>query len=142
MVFSTELIQLVNPHIEKIRASLNLIFRETSVIVLQHQGRVLAITLFLSLLYMHIANNNQLNPQPFNALGVHDRSVSDQVQTFSISEIHINRRAMTEGYGNDIALVKLSRPAMLNARVGLACMPSGKKTDRVTPGTMCYLTGI
>jgi len=48
---------------------------------------------------------------------------------------------MTDGYGNDIALIKLSRPALLNARVGLACMPSGNKTDRVTPGTMCYLTG-
>ena len=48
---------------------------------------------------------------------------------------------MTEGYGNDIALIKLSRPAMLNTRVGLACMPSGKETDRVVPGKMCYITG-
>ena len=48
---------------------------------------------------------------------------------------------MTDGYGNDIALIKLSLPAMLNSRVGLACMPSGKKTDQVTPGTMCYVTG-
>lgn len=74
-------------------------------------------------------------------LGVHDRTVSDQVQSISVSEIHINKRAMTKGYGNDIALIKLSRPALLSARVGLACLPSGRKTDRVTPGTMCYLTG-
>lgn len=81
-------------------------------------------------------------PQSYKIrLGVHDRSVSNQVQTISVSEIHIHRRAMTDGYGNDIALVKLSRPALLNTRVGLACMPSGKKSDRVTPGTMCYVTG-
>ena len=88
---------------------------------------------------MQIATNSFRNI--FTALGVHDRSVSDQVQTISVSEIQINRKAMTDGYGNDIALIKLSRPAILNARVGLACMPSGNKTDRVTPGTMCYLTG-
>lgn len=67
--------------------------------------------------------------------------MSDQVQSINVSEIHINKLAMTKGYGNDIALIKLSRPAALNARVGLACMPSGKKTDRVKPGTMCYITG-
>ncbi|XP_078373651.1 chymotrypsin-like elastase family member 3B [Oculina patagonica] len=81
-------------------------------------------------------------PQSYQIrLGVHDRTVSDQVQSISVSEIHINKRAMTKGYGDDIALIKLSRPALLNGRVGLACLPSGRKTDRVTPGTMCYLTG-
>ena len=100
---------------------------------------------YINLLHFHVYRaiqiTKQLIPQLFTAIGVHDRSVLDQIQTINVSEIHINSRAMTEGYGNDIALVKLSRPAMLSARVGLACMPSGKKTDRVAPGTMCYLTG-
>ena len=48
---------------------------------------------------------------------------------------------MTKGYGNDIALIKLSRPAILGARVGVACLPSGDPTDRVAPGTKCFLSG-
>ena len=48
---------------------------------------------------------------------------------------------MTKGYGNDIALIKLSRPAILGRRVGLACIPSGDDTDRVPPGTKCFMTG-
>ena len=45
-------------------------------------------------------------------VGVHDRRVLDQVQRIGVSEIHINKRAMTKGFGNDIALIKLSRPAL------------------------------
>lgn len=74
-------------------------------------------------------------------LGVHDRRVLDQVQQIGLSEIHINDRAMTKGFGNDIALLKLSSPAVLGNRVGLACLPSGDPTDRVPPGTKCFLTG-
>lgn len=74
-------------------------------------------------------------------VGVHDRRVSDQVQRIGVSEIHINNRAITKGYGNDIALIKLSRPALLGNSVGLACLPSGDPRDRVAPGTKCFLTG-
>ena len=48
---------------------------------------------------------------------------------------------MTNGRGNDIALLKLSRPARLSHTVGLACLPNGNLMDRVTPGTKCFLTG-
>ena len=48
---------------------------------------------------------------------------------------------MTKGYGNDIALLKLSRPALIGGRVGLACLPRGDLTERVAPGTKCFLTG-
>lgn len=90
-----------------------------------------------------LSRNSNNNAFPFflSTTGVHGRSVPDQIQTIGVSEIHIHSGAMTEGYGNDIALIKLSRPAMLNTRVGLACMPSGKETDRVVPGKMCYITG-
>ena len=73
---------------------------------------------------------------------MHDRRVSDQVQSIAVSEIHIHIKAMTKGFGNDIALLKLSRPALLGGRVGLACLPKGDITDRVAPGTKCFVTGI
>ncbi|XP_068723572.1 zinc metalloproteinase nas-15-like [Montipora capricornis] len=40
---------------------------------------------------------------------------------------------------NDIALLKLSRPATINARVSPACLPQGNYI--VPPGTTCYTTG-
>lgn len=48
---------------------------------------------------------------------------------------------MTNGRGNDIALLKLAHPALLSHTVGLACLPNGNLMDRVTPGTKCFLTG-
>jgi len=74
-------------------------------------------------------------------LGVHDRRASKGIQSIGVSEIHIHERAMTNGRGNDIALLKLSRPARLSHTVGLACLPNGNLMDRVTPGTKCFLTG-
>lgn len=68
--------------------------------------------------------------------------MSDQVQNINVSEIHIHNQAMTEGFGNDIALIKLSRPALLGGIVGLACLPKGDNADRVAPGTKCFVTGI
>ena len=68
--------------------------------------------------------------------------MSDQVQNINVSEIHIHNQAMTEGFGNDIALIKLSRPALLGGIVGLACLPQGDNVDRVAPGTKCFVTGI
>ncbi|XP_068723565.1 chymotrypsinogen A-like isoform X2 [Montipora capricornis] len=40
---------------------------------------------------------------------------------------------------NDIALLKLSRRATINARVSPACLPQGNYI--VPPGTTCYITG-
>lgn len=74
-------------------------------------------------------------------LGVHDRRDSQQVQSITVSEIHIHERAMTNGFGNDIALIKLSHPALLSDRVGLACLPSGNHKDRVPPGSKCFVSG-
>ncbi|XP_020917704.1 elastase-1 [Exaiptasia diaphana] len=74
-------------------------------------------------------------------LGAHNRSEKEAaVQTFGIDKMDINRRFLTDkGYGYDIALIKLSRPAVLNFAVGLACLP--KQDDRIPVGTTCYLTG-
>ena len=41
---------------------------------------------------------------------------------------------------NDIALIQLARPATLNSRVGLVCLPN---QDYVLPaGSNCYITGM
>ena len=40
----------------------------------------------------------------------------------------------------NIALLKLSRPALLSHTVGLACLPNSNLMDRVTPRTKCFLT--
>ena len=63
------------------------------------------------------------------------------VQKINVSEIHIDKKALTKGYGNDIALLKLYRAAIIGRGVGLACLPSGDPADRVMSGTMCYVTG-
>lgn len=79
-----------------------------------------------------LSRNSNNNAFPFflSITGVHGRSVPDQIQTIGVSEIHIHSGAMTEGYGNDIALIKLSRPAMLNTRVGwLACQVEKRRIE-------------
>lgn len=43
------------------------------------------------------------------------------------------------GYGDDIALIRLSRPAIVNNAVGIVCLP--KQDNRVSIGKMCHLTG-
>ena len=54
--------------------------------------------------------------------------------------MYVNRFYQTiSGYGHDIALIKLSRPAILNKDVNLVCLP--KQNNRVAIGKMCYLTG-
>lgn len=40
---------------------------------------------------------------------------------------------------NDVALLKLSRPAQLNSKVGLICLPN--QGDRIPAGRNCWMTG-
>ena len=61
-------------------------------------------------------------------------------QYFDVSQLYIHKRFQTDtGYGHDIALIRLSRPAVLNREVGLVCLP--KQNQRVEVGKGCYLTG-
>ncbi|KAK3745450.1 hypothetical protein QZH41_016241 [Actinostola sp. cb2023] len=56
-----------------------------------------------------------------------------------IDKMVVHRHFLTDkAYGYDIALMKLSRPAVLNFAVGLACLP--RQGDRVPVGTKCYFT--
>ena len=71
--------------------------------------------------------------------GEHDRSKDEGEQEIGVSVIHIHKKAMTEGFGNDLAIMKLSRPAILNEKVKPVCLP--KRKSRVPVGTKCYITG-
>ena len=73
--------------------------------------------------------------------GGHDRTKEEATkQYFDVSQLYIHRRYQTDtGYGHDIAVIRLSRPAFLNEAVGLVCLP--KQNHRVAIDKMCYLTG-
>ena len=90
-----------------------------------------------------LSNRKLRHPKTFLfiVLGAHDWSKNESTtQIFGIDKMVVNRRFLTDkAYGYDIALIKLSRPAVLNFAVGLACLP--KQDDRVPVGTKCYITG-
>ena len=75
-------------------------------------------------------------------IGDHDWAKKEPTeQYFEVSQLYLNRLYQKfSGYGHDIALIKLSRPAILNKDVNLVCLP--KQSNRVAIGKMCYLTGI
>ena len=74
-------------------------------------------------------------------VGEHDRAKEEETrQYFDVSQLYMYKRYQTDsGYGHDIALIRLSRPAILNQAVGLVCLP--KQNERVTIDKLCYLTG-
>jgi len=74
-------------------------------------------------------------------VGAHDREKQeDTKQYFEISQLYIHKQYQTSsGYGHDIALIRLSRPTVLNEAVGLVCLP--EQDSRVAVDKMCYLTG-
>ncbi|XP_074647650.1 plasminogen-like [Tubulanus polymorphus] len=72
------------------------------------------------------------------ALGKHTKTSKEPFeQLIQVSKIIIHRRYRSPTSGHDIALIKLSRPAQLNDRVSLICLP----TAPPKPGKMCYVTG-
>jgi len=73
--------------------------------------------------------------------GAHDQTKQEDTdQYFEISQLYIHKQYHTSsGYGHDIALIRLSRPAVLNKAVGLVCLP--EQDRRVAVGKMCVLTG-
>lgn len=59
---------------------------------------------------------------------------------YDVASIRIHEKYMTHGYGFDVALVKLARPALFKpGKVWPACLP--KKEQRVPVGTECFITG-
>ena len=77
----------------------------------------------------------------FFLTGEHNRTKDEgKEQYFDVSQLYLNKHFQTySGYGHDIALIRLSRPAILNRYVSLACLP--RQNERVATGKLCYLTG-
>jgi len=74
-------------------------------------------------------------------LGEHVRSTEESSeQLFNVSKI-IGHENYTVGgqFFNDVALIKLSRPAKLNKFVNLVCLPA--KGEEQKEGTICHTSG-
>ena len=73
-------------------------------------------------------------------LGDHNRGVGEGTE----QDIQAKRVMKHENYSpntinNDIALIQLSKPATLNARVGTVCLP--KHNEMVSTSSKCFITG-
>lgn len=58
------------------------------------------------------------------------------------TEYKISKIILHQDYShvfNDMALLKLEKPAVLNDKVGTICLP--KQGDRLQPAKMCWMTG-
>ena len=57
-------------------------------------------------------------------MGEHDiHSPSQWEQRFEIEELILHPKYDTDTQDYDLALIKLKKPALLNARIGTACLP-------------------
>ncbi|XP_068098400.1 proproteinase E-like [Hyperolius riggenbachi] len=75
-------------------------------------------------------------------LGEHDRSTKkggEQVVPVNNEDIFIHKEYKHVLYGYDIALIKLSRAAVLNDQVQLACIPSAE--ELLANNYPCYISG-
>ncbi|KAK3755006.1 hypothetical protein QZH41_001976 [Actinostola sp. cb2023] len=83
----------------------------------------------------------QSNPALYTIrLGDHNRNVNEGTeQDIKAIRVISHPNYNNPRLSNDIALIQLQRPATLNNRVGLACLPD---QDYVLPaGSNCYITG-
>lgn len=84
------------------------------------------------------------NPQPGSyevVLGDHDRSRNEGSEVRSLVDKIVLHPDYNVGhtYNNDIAMMKLARPMVLNTRVAPVCLP--QQNVNVAIGKMCYLSG-
>ena len=73
-------------------------------------------------------------------LGDHNRKVNEGTeQDLKAIKVISHPNYNNPRLNNDIALIQLAKPATLNKRVGLVCLPG---QDEVVPaGSNCYITG-
>jgi len=74
-------------------------------------------------------------------LGDHNRNVNEGTeQEIKAIKVISHPSYNSPRLNNDIALIQLAKPATLNNRVGLVCLPD---QDYVLPaGSNCYITGL
>lgn len=72
--------------------------------------------------------------------GEHDRKKEDGQINVGVHSIHAHEGFSMRHLKNDIALIRLDRPVVLNSRVGTVCLPD--KNSRVATGTKCFITGM
>ncbi|XP_074633753.1 zinc metalloproteinase nas-15-like [Acropora palmata] len=79
------------------------------------------------------------NPSSYSlTLGDHNHNSNEGTEQ-TIRASRVIKHPQYRGSNNDIALLKLSRPARINDRVSPACLPEANYI--VPPGTTCYITG-
>ncbi|KAK3703837.1 hypothetical protein QZH41_012451, partial [Actinostola sp. cb2023] len=69
----------------------------------------------------------------------HMRGQTQFQQTFRVTRLHMHSGFSMRHFRNDVALLKLERPARLSQGVSLVCTPPAN--SRITPGSRCYITG-
>ena len=77
-------------------------------------------------------------------MGAHYRSSSSRdVQDFKVERIinHENYKR-PRGLAHDIAMLKLNKPAKINDKVGLACLPAYSQDVTEIDDKDCWVTGI
>ena len=73
-------------------------------------------------------------------LGDHNRFVSEGTeQDITARRVIKHPQYSSRTLDKDIALIQLSRPATLNARVGTVCLPT--QDEMVPTSSRCYITG-
>jgi secreted trypsin-like serine protease len=75
-------------------------------------------------------------------MGAHYRNkTTGTEQDFDIERIYIHPdyNLYPADYDNDIALIRLKRPAILNSWTQLACLPTD--AEQFAAGTNCYISG-
>lgn len=73
--------------------------------------------------------------------GEHDRKKNDGEQNIGVHSIHSHEGFdIKKGLKDDIALIRLNKPVVLDSRVGTVCLPT--KDSRVSAGKKCFITGM
>ncbi len=72
--------------------------------------------------------------------GEHDRRYKEgSEQVFKAARVIMHPHYNSRTFDNDIALIKLNRPARLQNGVATVCLPN--QWGSVQPGSTCYITG-
>lgn len=73
--------------------------------------------------------------------GEHDQKVAEgNEQVIDVAAVCYHESFALRHLRHDIAVLTLSKPAVLSDKVGTVCLP--QSGQQVAPGTKCYITGM